>query len=114
MASASGPMFWSLIDRWHLSDEEALELIGYEGKVPTTGKRPRFKLSPEQGQTAATLLEIENALAAAGLDKAWLERKDRQTGRTPLDLMRAGAMDQVLRMITAEMLKASVKQKKPE
>jgi hypothetical protein len=43
-------------------------------------KRLRFKLSPEQGEIAAPLLEIEGALAAAGMDKAWLKRKDRQPG----------------------------------
>jgi hypothetical protein len=39
--------FWSLIDRWRVLDEQALELINYEGKLPTTGRRPRFRLSAE-------------------------------------------------------------------
>jgi hypothetical protein len=109
MASASSASFWSLIDRWHLSDEQAFELVGYEGKLPTTAKRPRFKLSPDQRRIVATLLEIENALAAAGIGTEWLSRKDKGTGRTPLDLLRAGAMDDVLPLITAATLRASVR-----
>jgi hypothetical protein len=49
-----------LVSRLSLAPDrrEDLELVSYEGKVPTTGKRPRFKLSAEQGETLATLLEI--------------------------------------------------------
>jgi hypothetical protein len=37
MSQPSSAAFWSLIDRWRVSDEQALELISYEGKLPTTG-----------------------------------------------------------------------------
>src|ERR1700712_1958464 len=40
MPDPSSATFWSLVDRWQVSDEQALELISYEGKLPTTGLRP--------------------------------------------------------------------------
>lgn len=83
--------------------------MAYDGKLPTAGARPRFKLSQEQERIVAELLEIDNAISTAGLGVAWLKREDRQTGRTPLDLMRAGAMDQVRPLITAATLRASVR-----
>jgi hypothetical protein len=103
--------FWSLIDRWHVSDDQALELVGYDGKLQTSGTRPRFKLSPAQEQIVSTLIEIDNALAAAGINTAWLRKKDGSTGRTPLDLMRAGAMDKVLPLVTAAAFRASIRKK---
>jgi hypothetical protein len=54
------------------------------------------------------LVEIDNALATAGLDSRWLNRDDGSTGRTPLDLMRAGAMDEVLHSLTQAALRASL------
>jgi hypothetical protein len=38
MSSPSSATFRSLINRWHVSDEQALELISYEGKLPTTAR----------------------------------------------------------------------------
>ncbi|MEA2729976.1 MAG: hypothetical protein QOD93_4262 [Acetobacteraceae bacterium] len=102
---------WSLMDRWQIPDEEALELVGFEGKLPTTSRRPRFKLSPEQERTVSTLPEIDTALSAAGFDGSWLSRKHKRARRTPLDLMRAGTMDEVLPLITATMVRASVRKK---
>lgn len=57
----------------------------------------------------AMLIEIDNAIATAGLGVAWLRRKDKETGRTPLDLMRAGAMDEVQPLVMAAMLRVSVR-----
>jgi hypothetical protein len=102
---------WSLMDRWRVSDEQALELVGYEGKLPTTGTRPRFKLSPEQERTVSTLLDVNTALSAAGFGPSWLRRKDRSARRMPPDLMRAAAMDEVLPLITAATLRSSVRKK---
>jgi hypothetical protein len=105
--------FWSLIDRWRVSDEQALELISYAGKLPTTGRRPRFRLSAEQASIVATLLEVDSALAAAGIDRVWLQRRlSDEMPRSPLDLMRAGAIDEVLRSLTHVTLQASVAQAK--
>jgi hypothetical protein len=108
MSSPASTTFWSLIDRWRVSDEQALELISYEGKLPTTGRRPRFRLSAKQALTVSTMLEIDSALAAAGIDPAWLHRRSDQMPRSPLDLMRSGAMDEVLRSLTQATLQASV------
>jgi hypothetical protein len=111
MPAPSSTTFWSLIERWGVSDEQALELIGYEGKLPTTGRRPRFKLSSEQERTVSTLLEIDHALVAAGMDASWLRKRSRAAPRSPLDLMRAGATDDVLRSLTQAVLRASVQRK---
>jgi hypothetical protein len=102
---------WSLMDRWRVSDEQALELVGYEGKLPTTGTRPPFKLSPEQERTVSTLLDVNTALSAAGFGPSWLRRKDRSARRMPPDLMRAAAMDEVLPLITAATLRSLVRKK---
>jgi hypothetical protein len=97
-----------LIDRWRVSDEQALELISYEGKLAPTGRRPRFRLSAEQARTVSTLLEVDSALAAAGIDPAWLHKRSDEMPRSPLDLMRAGATEEVLRSLTRATLQASV------
>jgi hypothetical protein len=108
MPHPSSATFWSLIDRWRVSDEQALELISYEGKLPTTERRPRFRLSAEQARTVSAMLEVDTALAAAGIDAAWLHKRSDQILRSPLDLMRAGAMDEVLHALTQTTLQASV------
>ena len=108
MPHPSSATFWSLIDRWRVSDEQALELISYEGKLPTTERRPRFRLSSEQARTVSAMLEVDTALAAAGIDAAWLHKRSDQILRSPLDLMRAGAMDEVLHSLTRTTLRASV------
>jgi hypothetical protein len=108
MPYPSSGTFWSLIDRWRVSDEQALELISYEGKLPTTARRPRFRLSAEQARTVLAMLEVDTALAAARIDAAWLHRRSDQMPRSPLDLMRAGAMGEVLHALTQTTLQASV------
>ena len=111
MPHASSTTFWGLMDRWDVSNDQALELVGYEGKLPTAERRPHFRLSTEQARVVATLLEVDNALAAAGLDPAWLHKRSGTGSRSPLDLMRAGAMDEVLRSLTQAALLASVQKK---
>ena len=86
MPHPSSAVFWSLIDRWRVSDEQALELISYEGKLPTTERRPRFRLSAEQARTVSTMLEVDSALAAAGIDLAWLHRQSGAGGSTGQDV----------------------------
>ena len=108
MPQPSSATLWSLIDRWRVSDEQALELVSYRGKLPTTGQRPRFRLSAEQARIVSTMLEIDSALAAAGIDPTWLHEPSDQMPRSPLDLMRAGALDEVLRSLTQATLQASV------
>ncbi|WP_428491706.1 hypothetical protein [Rhodopila sp.] len=111
MPQPSSTIFWSLIDRWGVPEDQALELVAYDGKLPTTGNRPRFKLSSEQTRIVATLAEIDTALAHAGMDPTWLRKRSRGAPRSPLDLMRAGAMDEVLRSLTQMAFKASLKAK---
>jgi hypothetical protein len=106
MPQPSSATFWSLIDRWGVSEEQALELISYEGKLPTTDRRPRFRLSAEQVRILSTMLEIDSALVAAGIDLAWLRRRGGKLRQSPLDLMRAGATDEVLRSLTQATLRA--------
>jgi hypothetical protein len=38
------------------------------------------------------MLEVDTALAAAGINAEWLQRRSEQMPRSPLDLMRAGAI----------------------
>jgi hypothetical protein len=87
----SSATFWTLMERWQVPDDQALELIAYEGKLPTTGKRPRFKLSITQAEIVSSLVEIDIALTAAGMDAEWLRKPMSDTDRAPLDLLRAGA-----------------------
>ena len=75
MPQPSSTTFWDLMDRWDVPNDQALELVGYEGKLPTTDRRPRFKLSTEQARIVATLLEVDSALATAGLKPSWLHKR---------------------------------------
>jgi hypothetical protein len=111
MPHPSSATFWDLMTRWDVADGQALELVGYDGKLPTTGRRPRFRLSTEQARLVTTLLEVDRALATAGVDPSWLHKRSAMGARSPLDLMRAGAMDEVLRSLTQAALLASVQKK---
>jgi hypothetical protein len=53
------------------------------------------------------MLEIDSAIAVAGIDPAWLHERSDQMPRSLLDLMRAGALDEVLRSLTQATLQAS-------
>jgi hypothetical protein len=108
----SSATFWTLMERWQVPDDQALELIAYEGKLPTTGKRPRFKLSSTQAEIVSSLVEIDIALTAAGMDAEWLRKPMSDTDRTPLDLLRAGAMEEVLGSLRKLMFEASLRRKR--
>ena len=82
--------FWQAVDRLQIPDADALELIGYPGKIGSSGKRPRFRLTTHQTRLAGYLPEIEAALETAGLTPAWLLRRNRAapfSGRSPIKLM---------------------------
>jgi hypothetical protein len=82
--------FWEIAERMQIPAADALELIGYPGKIGASGKRPRFRLSTRQTRLAAYLPEIEAALHAIGETPAWLQRRNRTapfSGRTPLAWM---------------------------
>jgi hypothetical protein len=101
--------FWSLMERWHVPDDQALELIAYDGKLPDSGKRPRFRLSSTQAEVVSSLVEIDIALTAAGMDAEWLHKPMPDTDRTPLDFLRAGAMQEVLGSMRKMTLESSLR-----
>jgi hypothetical protein len=57
--------FWKLMDRWHVTTDQALNLIGRNPEPMTATGRPRFPLSDEQAKIVSCLLEIELTLAVA-------------------------------------------------
>jgi hypothetical protein len=78
------------VDRLQVPDADALELIGYPGKIGSSEKRPRFRLTTHQTRLAGYLSDIETALENAGLTPAWLLRRNRAapfSGRSPIKLM---------------------------
>ena len=111
----SSAEFWALMERWHVPDAMALELIEFPGKIGASGKRPRFRFVTSQRRITAYLAELDSALVAAGHDPAWLHRKNRAApfqGRTPLGLMVAGGKNgigDVLRFLHAAVLRNSLR-----
>jgi hypothetical protein len=86
----SSRAFWELVDRLQIPDANALEVIGYPGKIGAAGKRPRFRLSTRQTKLALHLPEIEAALQAIGEPPSWLRRRNRSapfSDRAPLEWM---------------------------
>jgi hypothetical protein len=107
--------FWQAVDRLQIPDADALELIGYPGKIGSSGKRPRFRLTTHQTRLAGYLSEIEAALENAGLTPAWLLRGNRAapfSGRSPIKLMAerdgAGAAE-VLQFLNRAALRKSLR-----
>ena len=104
------------MDAWHVADAQALELIGYPGKLGRDGKRPRFRLTTLQAKRLGFLLEIDRALRAINLDPiVWIHRKQRGapfSGRSPLAFMICGeqaAMAEVVRVVAKMALRAAAK-----
>ena len=105
--AASSAAFWLLMERWGVPEDQALKLIGFEGKP-----RRRFKLTPDQVRMLTSISAVDSALELAGMDRAWLHsRSSRLRRRTPLERMQAGAFDDVLRAVAKEALTASVGQR---
>jgi hypothetical protein len=69
--------FWQWVDRLQIPDADALDLIGYPGKIGPSGKRPRFRPTSRQARLARYLPEIEAVVRAAGQAPAWLQRRNR-------------------------------------
>jgi hypothetical protein len=77
----------------------------------TAAKRPRFKLSDTQADIVASLQEIDKALTLAGMDYGWLRKPITDVDPTPLDLLRAEAMDEVLGSLRKRSFEASLSEK---
>lgn len=105
----SSAEFWRLIDRLGIPDADALNLIGYPGIPPASGKRPRFRLTARQTRTAKALAEVGTALEAVRETSAWLRQRNRSA---PLALMVAGNNDEgigeVMRFLARLALRRSV------
>jgi hypothetical protein len=110
----SSRQFWDLMERWHISDATALELIEFPGKLGVSGKRPRFRFTTRQRRITSYLSEIDAALVAAGKDQAWLHRKIRGTplsSRAPIEHMVAhgmGGMADVLQLLNRAAMRAAL------
>lgn len=110
----SARQFWDLMQRWRVSDQAALLLIGYPGNIGRASKRPRFRFSTRQQRLSAYLPEIDAALPAAGKDYAWLHRtvaREPFAGRSPVRLISetgAAGAAAVLRMLQLLALRRSL------
>ena len=76
--------FWTLMERWGVARERALDLIGEESWNPAGG------LSDEQAKVLSCLLEIDLTLLASGRRERCLHKRNRKTpmdGSSPIDAM---------------------------
>lgn len=102
---------WRLIDRLGIPDADALNLIAYPGKLPSSGKRPRFRLTTRQTHTAKALADVGTALEAVGETPAWLSLRNRSAPfsvRPPLAVMVAGndqGIGEVMRFLAGPALR---------
>ena len=72
-SQVSSTVFWSLMDRWGVSDLDALALLGHAGGLTQKGTRPRFKLSKAENEMMAQLQDIDAALDTLELEpRQWL------------------------------------------
>jgi hypothetical protein len=110
----SSRQFWDLMERWHVPDATALELIEFPGKLGASGKRPRFRFTTRQQRITSYLPEIDAALMAAGKDQAWLHRKIQSapfSRRTPIEHVVSRGLDgmaDVLQVLTRAAMQASL------
>lgn len=110
----SSAQFWRLVDHLGIPDAGALELIGYPGKLPASGKRPRFRLTTLQTRRVNSLKELGTALEAINEAPAWLRRRNHSppfAGHTPLEIMIAGGAEgirEVMETVTRLALRRSL------
>ena len=83
-ATTTSRAFWQAVDRLQIPDADALELIGYPGKIGSSGKRPRFRLTTHQTRIAGYLSEIEATLENAGLDYSLADSAEPSSHRSPI------------------------------
>jgi hypothetical protein len=116
-ATLSSAVFWSLVDRWKLSDLDALQMIGHEGGLTKKGTRPRFKLSSSESEIVSAMRSLDATLEQLRLDPAqWLLaplRPDPFRSASPLEVIRRGrlqAFRDLGRYLTQMSLRLSLKQ----
>ncbi len=61
--------FWALMDRWKISTDRALELIGRNPRRSRSRERWHFRLSDRQAKVLSCLLEIELTLTLAAMNE---------------------------------------------
>jgi hypothetical protein len=73
--TVSSIMFWSVMDRWGVSDLAALQLLHHQGGLTRKGTRPRFRLQGEEAEMAGRLSEIDQSLSGLRADhRKWLNK----------------------------------------
>ena len=114
-ASMASTPFWTLMDRWNIPDQAALDLIGHPGGLTKKGGRPRFKLVGEEAALLRSFQEIDAALRPLGLDPTvWLHRAIKAApfaGATPaayLTSRRMQGVQDTLRFILQHGLRLSM------
>jgi hypothetical protein len=107
--------FWPLIDKWQIADEKALRLLGHEGGLTSTGKRPRFTLTVDEARRVPYLRQIDLVLETVFGGTDWLSKPIRQTpfkGLSPIDFMiknQMPAFAEVLRYLNRLALSKAVR-----
>jgi hypothetical protein len=113
MTTMSSAAFWRLVDRLGIPDADALALIDFPGKLPSSGKRPRFRLTTRQTRQANALAEVAAALETLGEKLTWLTLKNRGkpfSVLSPLEFMVAcdgERISEVMRFLTRLALRKS-------
>jgi hypothetical protein len=87
----SSTAFWSLVDRWAVTDIDALRLLGHAGGLTKKGTRPRFRLAGAEAEMAMLLRTIDEALTTMGVaPRSWIASPIAEApfkGATPLALL---------------------------
>jgi hypothetical protein len=108
--------FWDVMQRWHIPDRQALELIEYPGRLGAAGKRPRFRLTTRQRRLTSYLAEIDAVLPAAGKQPEWLQQPINAAPfarRAPIEhMLRRGmaGMADLLQFLSREAMRKSLGQ----
>ena len=114
--SVSSAAFWALMDRWRVSDLDALALIGHAGGLTRKGTRPRFRLEGDEAARYAALRRLDTALETLRLDPAaWLATPlgPKPHDDPPLALLHRDGADgarQLLHALNRQGLAAGLKQ----
>ncbi len=78
------------MDRWRITDLDALAMIGHRGGLTKRGTRPRFRLLGREAERYPVLRRIDAALWMLDLAPDWLHDPQPASpfkGRTPCALL---------------------------